>query len=106
MVNLMHVAVLGGIGVGAYFLLFTKEGKAMLDDITSGGSGGGDSEFDLNKWLTKDYPWSVARDPGAFIPSSERWFDIVAANRGEKEARRLQKLQQNYIESYLGDAYY
>ena len=102
--NLMHVAVLGGLGVGAYFLFFTKEGKAMLDDITSGSDG--DSEFDLNKWLTKDYPRSVARDPGAFIPSSERWFDIVAENRGEKEARRLQKLQNNYIEAYLGDAYY
>jgi hypothetical protein len=96
---------IGALGAG-YFLFFTKEGKAMLDDITSGSGGSGSSEFDLNKWLTKDYPRSVARDPGAFIPSSERWFDIVAANRGEKEAKRLQKLQNNYIESYLGDAYY
>jgi|SRR5215207_3808300 len=109
MANWGLYAGLGVAALGAGYLFFTKDGKEMLEGFMDsiGGIGGGDDDFDLSKALFRDFPKSVAKDPGAFIPGSDRWYDIVSKNRGKAEADRLRKkaLQQHYIESYMTSAF-
>jgi len=103
---------LGVAGVAAGYLFLTKDGKELLEGFMDslsglGGGGSGDDDFDIGKALSRDYPKSVAKDPGAFTPGSDRWYGIVSKNRGKAEADRLRKkaLQQHYIESYMSSAF-
>jgi len=99
---------LGVAGVAAGYLFLTKDGKRLINDLMSGLdlSGGGDDD-DSGSDFFREYPKSVAKDPGAFTPGSDRWYAIVSKNRGKAEADRLRKkaLQQHYIESYMSSAF-
>lgn len=99
--------ILGTVGIGAGVLFFTKPGQEFLDSLGLEEVFGSEEEegegFDLSDWITKKYPKNVARDPGAFIPGSDRWYDIVRKNRGRKAADRLREMVlKKDLEAYFG----
>lgn len=108
----MEVIVMGTVGVGAWYLFFTKDGKQLLESITGGGV---DPFADLRKRMeearesvasgeeaiVEKYKGEVAKGGAAFIPGSQEWYDVVARDRGKAVADELMgKIKQEYMYAY------
>lgn len=91
---ILPVVVLGGLGLGGFFLFATPQGQRMLSSITSGLSGY-DDPF---KYYTED-------TADAWDPDSKMYKKIQKRIWDKKKKDKNKKVQQEYIESYLDDAF-
>lgn len=106
------ILLLGGVGLGAYFLLFTKQGQGMIESlgINLGGAGGGGLGEELETLragstaLGYDDPFKYLDEDNidAWDPTSKKYENIQ--KRAEKAAkRRRNKKHDMYIDaSYYG----
>lgn len=95
---------LGILGLGGGFLLFTPQGKRLLSQFTDAFADTEEAvEYeDPYKYLTKD-------TLEEFTPGSKAWKQIqkrIWEEKDEKKGKKNKKVQNEYIEAYMADAYY
>ena len=82
------ILIFGGIAaVAGGFFFFTKPGKKLLGELTSGIEGG--TEWDAEEMGFEDPFKYLAEDPDAFTPGTSAYQEIIRRNRGKKAASAL-----------------
>lgn len=94
---LLPVLAIGGIAAGGFYLFAMPEGRRMLESIKAG-IGGYDDPF---KYATEE-------NADAWDPSSKMYKDIqkrIWSKKADAKSKATKKIQKDYIEAYLADAF-
>ena len=104
----MPIILLGGAGLGAYYLFFTDTGKDLIASLTKGGGLDfeGISKSAVDAGYDDPFKYMTGSKAKAWDPESDLYKDIQKRiGRNAKERRKIEK-KEALIESYIADAYY
>lgn len=110
--NLGLYAGLGVAALGAGYLFFTKDGKALIDGFMDsigglGGDGGldfeGISKSAIDAGYDDPFKYMKGSKASAWDPTSDLYKKIQ--KRADRNAKSRKRLQKHYIESYIANAY-